>query len=108
MIEDTLMSKGIKLLRLIGEGGEAKVYEGVIIKSNRPVAVKILKGLETEATIRTDLLKRFHQELEIWSKLRHPNIVRVFPLKNIQLPVIIMEKCDKSLRTMLVEKGKIP
>lgn len=47
----------------------AVVYEGTDVKTGRPVAIKTLKYSEN------DLSARFARELQIHSKLRHPNIV---------------------------------
>ncbi|XP_056850291.1 U-box domain-containing protein 35 [Raphanus sativus] len=51
----------------IGEGGYGPVYKAVL--DYTPVAVKILKSGITQG------LKQFHQEVEVLSSMRHPNMV---------------------------------
>lgn len=58
-----------KINKLLGEGGMAVVYEATDVNTGRTVAVKTLKYSEN------DLSARFARELQIHSKLRHPNIV---------------------------------
>ncbi|MGD9681007.1 MAG: serine/threonine protein kinase [Candidatus Obscuribacterales bacterium] len=58
-----------KINRLLGEGGMAVVYEATDVNTGRSVAVKTLKYSEN------DLSARFARELQIHSKLKHPNIV---------------------------------
>ncbi|XP_078165559.1 uncharacterized protein LOC144560268 [Carex rostrata] len=51
----------------LGEGGFGIVYKGVLHNTN--IAIKIMKETSSEGA------KEFHQEIEILSKLRHPNLV---------------------------------
>lgn len=51
----------------IGEGGYGPVYKAVL--DYTPVAIKILKSGITQG------LKQFHQEVEVLSSMRHPNMV---------------------------------
>ena len=63
-----------KLIRLIGEGGMAKVYEGEHELLGTKVAVKILNPLlSANAQIR----ERFINEAKMMASLNHPNITRV-------------------------------
>lgn len=65
---------GVKIVRLIGEGGMGRVYEAVQAKPERTVAVKIIRqGILTEKTLR-----RFEREAEFLAKLQHPGIAQIF------------------------------
>jgi serine/threonine protein kinase len=60
------------LLEMIGKGGMGVVYRAVRPGVSGEVAIKIL------STSSPEYIKRFRQETEIISKLRHPHIVRVY------------------------------
>ncbi|KAK4410489.1 U-box domain-containing protein 51 [Sesamum angolense] len=51
----------------IGEGGYGPVYKATM--DHTAVAIKVLKSKETEG------LKQFQQEVEVLSRMRHPNMV---------------------------------
>jgi serine/threonine protein kinase len=65
---------GVKIVRLIGEGGMGRVYEALQDKPARTVAVKIIRaGITSEKT-----MKRFEREAEFLGKLQHPGIAQIF------------------------------
>jgi serine/threonine-protein kinase len=63
-----------RLVRELGAGGMARVFQAVDARDDSPVAVKILFA-STDAGI--DALLRFQQEGAVLSTLKHPNIVEV-------------------------------
>lgn len=82
----------VEILRMIGEGGMGRVYEGIQVSPRRPVAVKVLRpGPAARAAIR-----RFLNEAQILGTLRHPWICQVhaagtFEVAGAQLPYFVME-----------------
>lgn len=65
---------GVKIIRLIGEGGMGRVYEARQDKPARTVAVKIIRaGITSEKT-----MKRFEREAEFLGRLQHPGIAQIF------------------------------
>jgi len=65
---------GVKIVRLIGEGGMGRVYEAVQDRPERTVAVKVIRqGITSEKTLR-----RFEREAEFLAKLQHPGIARIY------------------------------
>jgi len=62
----------IKIIRKIGEGGMAEVYES-ILNNNTKAALKIIKR---SLTGDKEILNRFEREIKINSILNHPNIVK--------------------------------
>ncbi|KAL0463807.1 UNVERIFIED_CONTAM: U-box domain-containing protein 52 [Sesamum latifolium] len=54
-------------LNKIGEGGYGPVYKAIM--DHTAVAIKVLKSDETEG------LKQFQQEVDVLSRMRHPNMV---------------------------------
>ncbi|MBZ0187775.1 MAG: serine/threonine protein kinase [Candidatus Obscuribacterales bacterium] len=93
-----------KINKLLGEGGMAVVYEGTDVKSGRAVAIKTLKYSEPELAV------RFARELQIHSKLRHPNIVEaIASLEDDKgQPYFVMELLQgMSLEAFLDEYGNL-
>ncbi len=65
---------GVRIVRMIAEGGMGRVYEGLQEKPRRPVAVKVIKpGLTSP-----ELLKRFDYEAQVLGRLRHPGIAQIY------------------------------
>jgi serine/threonine protein kinase len=63
-----------KTLFHLAEGTFARVYRGVHVPTNRPVAIKVLRQRFSAIPEAVD---RFHKEAEAGMRLRHPNIVQV-------------------------------
>lgn len=82
----------VEIVRMIGEGGMGRVYEGMQASPRRLVAVKVLRpGPTARAAIR-----RFLNEAQILGTLRHPWICQVhaagtFDFAGAQLPYFVME-----------------
>jgi serine/threonine protein kinase/formylglycine-generating enzyme required for sulfatase activity len=65
---------GVKIIKLIGEGGMGRVYEARQEKPERTVAVKVIRqGITSEKTLR-----RFEREAEFLARLQHPGIAQIF------------------------------
>jgi serine/threonine protein kinase len=65
---------GYPLVRKIGEGGQAVVFEAVQTSTGRRVAVKFLLGGHLA---QTEHQQRLEREARVLAELRHPNIVTV-------------------------------
>ena len=64
---------GVKIIRLIGEGGMGRVYEARQDRPRRTVAVKVIRqGITSEKTLR-----RFEREAEFLGRLQHRGIARI-------------------------------
>ena len=68
------LSNKYEIIRQIGKGGMATVYEAIQKNLNRKVALKIihLNLIHDE-----EFLSRFHREAQLAASLDHPNIVTV-------------------------------
>jgi WD40 repeat protein/tetratricopeptide (TPR) repeat protein len=64
---------GYEVLGELGRGGIGIVYKSRQVALNRIVAVKLIGGTASTAT-----LIRFRQEAEAVAKLQHPNIIQIF------------------------------
>jgi serine/threonine protein kinase len=87
MINTTIQN--YKIVRLIGEGGMASVYEGKHVMLGTKVAIKVLNPyLSTNEEIK----KRFRDEAKLMASLDHPNITKVIEFdEQPQRLSIIME-----------------
>lgn len=72
----------VTILRLVGEGGMGRVYEGLQGMPRRPVAVKVIRPGVLSATS----LKRFEYEAQILGRLTHPGIARIYSVGTQRLP----------------------
>jgi WD40 repeat protein len=64
---------GIRIVRLIAEGGMGQVYEGRQERPRRTVAVKVMRPGVTSGSA----LKRFEFESQVLARLRHPGIAQI-------------------------------
>lgn len=81
-----------EIIRLLGQGGFAKVYLAHDPHLNRDVALKLLK---TSLFFSDDVMSRFQREARAAAVLNHPNIIPVFESGNIDgQPFIASAFCD--------------
>ena len=90
---------GYTVLREIGRGASAVVFEATDERLNRHVAIKMLyaAGLVSAAQ-----LHRFKTEAQTVAKLSHPNIVQIFEVgEHAGIPFFVMELLEhESQQTM--------
>lgn len=104
-MENTQIGK-YKIIKLIGEGGMASVYEAEHVKLGNKAAVKILDEILIK---KRNIKERFENEAKIMASLQHSNIVRVIDYEETpESLAIIMELIEgKSLTDYIKEKGKL-
>lgn len=93
--------------REIGSGGMANVYLARHALLKRPTAVKILKGFRST----DEMVARFEREVQLASRLTHPNIVEIFDYGRTRDGQFYyaMEYLDGVTLAQLVEKdGPLP
>jgi WD40 repeat protein len=84
---------GYRVLGRLGRGGMGVVYKAIHLALNRPVALKMLGGNAYELDPETRA--RFRKEAEALASLRHPNIVPVYEVGEVDgLPFFTMELVD--------------
>ncbi|MCB9078790.1 MAG: tetratricopeptide repeat protein [Anaerolineaceae bacterium] len=95
-----------EVIRQLGEGGFATVYEALDRMLDRRVAIKLLR-VDKAGGDKT--IKRFIQEARIAALLEHPNIATIHGLRIADQRIyMIMEYLSGgSLRGLLKEKGKL-
>jgi eukaryotic-like serine/threonine-protein kinase len=88
----------ITIVRLVGEGGMGRVYEGRQSIPSRTVAVKVVHpDVVTPVTFR-----RFEYEAQILGRLTHPGIARIYSagtqtVAGREVPYFAMEYIDEAL-----------
>jgi CRP-like cAMP-binding protein len=89
---------------ILGRGAFAVVYDGYDARTNRPVAVKMLRH---DLAMNPDFLGKFRREARIIAEFDHDNIVRVFDFEErFRTLFIVMERLDGcSLRERLSRSG---
>jgi serine/threonine protein kinase len=94
------------LVRPIGRGGMAIVYEAVDSRIQRPVAIKIQLGLDTDEVSR----QRFAREAKSLAKLSHPNILQIYDVGETEsaLPYIVTEYASEGNLRDAIRRETLP
>jgi serine/threonine protein kinase/glyoxylase-like metal-dependent hydrolase (beta-lactamase superfamily II) len=79
-----------RILRPLGSGGMAEVYEAEQISSGRHLAFKVMLA---ELAREPEALARFHNEARMVSLIAHPNVVQLvdFGVSGEGMPFMVME-----------------
>ena len=91
--------KDVKKLEKIGRGSFWKVYSGKL--SDTRCAIKRLRGMKKSGNLES-LIQKVMIELDTWSSLNHPNILRLYGIYHEDegdgiIPSLIVELMDQSL-----------
>jgi WD40 repeat protein len=101
--------RGYRVLRIVGVGGMATVYEARQEQPERTVALKVMN----RALSNTSALRRFKYETEVLARLRHPGIAQIFEAGTCDdgqgnaSPFFAMEYID-SARTLTEHAEDLP
>jgi eukaryotic-like serine/threonine-protein kinase len=93
MSQGNLVAGRYRLDRHLGEGGMGSVWAATHVVTRRSVAMKFLKpALQDKPEVR----QRFLREAQAASALRHPNVVEVLDVFDLEdrSPVMVMELLD--------------
>ena len=103
---DTILGNRYQIIRKIGDGGMAFVYEAKDKLLNRTVAVKVLRP---EFVDDEEFLKKFKREAEAVASLSHPNIVNVYDVgEDGKVNYIVMEYIDgQNLKDIIKNEGTL-
>lgn len=94
---------------LIGEGGFAMVFAGVVKSDRRPVAIKLMKP-RPESKRHAEFVSRFTREAALCQRLRHPHLVEVYDVgvNADGLPFMVMERLEgQSLGQLIDSEGAL-
>jgi serine/threonine-protein kinase len=103
----TVLGGSYRITRLIGQGGMGAVYEGVQLRLERRVAVKLMAR---ELSANAEAIARFRREAEVTSQLGHPHIVQVFDFGEAPTgePYLVMEYLEgEDLERRIARVGKM-
>lgn len=104
-VEDPLLDKRYRIIRLLGEGGMGEVFLAEHVVLRKQVAVKLLRA---EFANREDVVKRFYREAQAAASVGHKNIIEVFDVgvSAHNEPYLVMEYLEgESLRDLLRRTG---
>ena len=92
---------------LLGMGGMGAVYLVHDKELDRDVALKLIRSDIAEDA---DALERFKREIQLSSRVTHPNVLRVFDLGEMDgIKFLTMQFVDgRDLSTILKKQGKLP
>lgn len=76
----TTLKDQFAIKREIGRGGMAVVYLATEISLERDIA---LKFLPEQYSYNPDYISRFHREAKLQAQLKHPNVINIFGIFNI-------------------------
>ena len=99
-----MLDNRYEILKVIGTGGMAVVYQAKCHRLNRMVAIKILKD---EFTADEEFRRRFRAEGENVAMLSHPNIVSVYDVSSSdEANFLVMELIEGiTLKQYMEKKG---
>src|SRR6266852_2360519 len=96
-----------EILDVLGEGGMGTVYKAMDREVDHLVALKLIRP---EMAVHPAILARFKQELLTARQVTHRNVIRIHDLSEVDgvkfITMEYVEGCD--LRTLLLDKGKLP
>ena len=103
---ETILGNRYEIIRKIGDGGMAFVYEAKDRLLNRIVAVKVLRP---EFVDDDEFLGKFKREAEAVASLSHPNIVNVYDVgEDGKVHYIVMEYIDgQNLKEIIKNEGTL-
>ncbi len=99
-----------QIIREIGRGAAAVVYEALDTRIGRAVALKVLAvGTGLTGAARREAIERFYREARAAGRLSHPNIAQIYDVgEDKDRHYIAMELCQGvSLRDVLRFEGRI-
>ena len=100
------LSGRYELIKLIGSGGMANVFEAKDLLENKTVAIKVLKE---EYLTNDEFVRRFRNESKVIAVLDHPNIVKVYDVNFTGAEqYIVMEHIDGiTLKQYILHQGHL-
>ncbi len=104
----TVVGERYRLVRKIGEGGLASVWEAEHLTLNSKIAVKFL---HRTGPMQSEPSQRFLREARVAASVRHRNVVEIvdFGFAEGEIPYMVMEFLHgRSLGNYLEENGRIP
>jgi len=97
---------GCRIDEVLGRGGMGVVYKATQLSLNRAVAIKVLPE---EVCGQPQFVERFKREVDVLSRLSHPNVVTVFERGEIDGRLyVIMEFVQGTSLREVMRRGPLP
>lgn len=106
MSNSTQMLGKFRIIKQLGSGGFATVYQAVDTSLDRDVALKVL---HPQLLADVTFVQRFKIEARTVANLRHPNIITVYEVGEIEDRLFLAMELARgpSLATLIKERGRI-
>jgi serine/threonine protein kinase len=106
MMSDFPTIPGFRIVKMLGQGGMADVYEAVQENLDRKVAIKVITP---ELFRDASFSARFVKEAQTAAKLSHPHVLHIFELgATTSCHYIVMECLQESLKERLKQGALTP
>jgi eukaryotic-like serine/threonine-protein kinase len=101
-----VLNNRYKLIKELGKGGMALVFEALDLVLDRKVAIKMLRPEYVSDKL---FVKKFHREARAVAKLSHVNVVSIFDIgQDNEYHYLVMEDIEgKNLKDIIKERGRI-
>lgn len=101
-----VLNERYKIIRELGQGGMAIVYEAQDLLLDRKVALKMLRG---EYVNDANFIKRFRHEAKAVARLSHPNVVNIYDIgQDGNYQYLVMEDVEgTNLKDLIQKKGRL-
>lgn len=101
-----VLNERYKILKELGQGGMALVYEAQDLLLDRKVAVKMLRP---EYVSDKEFIKKFRHEAKAVARISHPNVVSIFDIgQDDEYHYLVMENIKgRNLKKIIEERGKL-
>jgi len=105
-VNGELLAGRYRMLSLLGQGGAGEVWQAEDEALARPVAVKLLRGLDGDLM---DATERFRTEAQSAARLLHPNVVATYDVGTADGQVfLVMELVNGPDLAKLLRSGGLP
>lgn len=103
--QDLGMLDKYRIVRLLGQGGMAIVFEAIDTELHRTVALKILRLSHSQSSSR----ERFSREARALAGIRHPHVVSIYSVSATEdgLPYLTMELVDGETLEQMLQRDKV-
>lgn len=97
---------GYRIVRELGKGGMATVYEVEREGEAHPLALKLL---HREISENPDAIKRVRREVRVWRELIHPGVVPLLDFGEVNgRYCFVMDKISGATLSKLFKQGRVP
>ncbi|MFW6381668.1 MAG: protein kinase domain-containing protein, partial [Bacillota bacterium] len=95
-----------KILKKLGKGGMARVFEAQDLLLDRKVAIKMLRG---EFVSDKEFIEKFRHEAKAVARIAHPNVVSIFDIgQDDDYHYLVMEDIEgRNLKDIIQDRGSL-